>query len=264
MKDITVAIYQMEIILGQKEKNLEKLKTKIRNQTSEVDLWVVPELFTTGFAYSRYPDLGEKLEESPTRNFLEKLSEEENVGIAGTFLTRNENNKCFNLGFIISPNKGLIYKYPKIHLWGNENDYFIAGTKVPPPVDFEGKAKIGLSICYDLRFPEVSRSLVLQGAEVIITTAAWPDLRASHYRLLSAARALENTSYHIAVNRTGLEEDIYTISYSGSSRIIDPLGTPMVEIGDEEGVITATLTAKALNEAREYIPVLKDRKDIPL
>ncbi len=264
MKDITVAVYQMEILLGQKEKNLEKLVNKIKNLTSEIDLLVVPELFTTGFAYSQYPGLGERLEDSPTRIFLEKLSEEENIGIAGTFLILNKKNQCQNLGFIISPSKGLIYKYPKMHLWGNENNYFVAGDKITPPVDFEGKAKIGLSICYDLRFPEVSRSLVLQGAEVLITTAAWPDLRASHYRLLSAARALENTSYHIAVNRTGLEEDVYTINYSGSSRIIDPLGTPIVEMGEKEGIISATLTAEALNEARMYIPVLKDRKEIPL
>jgi omega-amidase len=264
MKDITVAIYQMEIIVGQKQKNLEKLEKTIKENSKEIDLWVVPELFTTGFAYSKYPDLGENLDDSYTREFLEKLSEKYNVGIAGTFLIKNEKNQCKNLGFIISPSKGLVYKYPKINLWGNEKEYFIAGTKVPPPVDFEGKAKIGLSICYDLRFPEVSRSLVLQGAEVLITTAAWPDVRASHYRLLAAARALENTSYHIAVNRTGLEKDIYTINYSGSSRVIDPLGTPIVEMGDEEGVVSAKLTAKLLKETREYIPVLTDRKDIPL
>ncbi|NHJ31982.1 MAG: hypothetical protein FK732_03885 [Asgard group archaeon] len=264
MKDFTVAIYQMEIIVGQKQKNLEKLESVIKENSNEIDLWIVPELFTTGFAYSMFPEIGENLEDSHTLQFLEKLSEKQDIGIAGTFLTKNEKNECLNLGFIISPSKGLIYKYPKINLWGNEKDYFLAGTKITPPVDFEGKAKIGLSICYDLRFPEVSRSLVLQGAEVIITTAAWPEARASHYRLLSAARALENTSYHIAVNRTGFEKDIHTINYSGSSRIIDPLGTPIVEMGEEEGVISAKLSAKILEETREYIPVLKDRKDIPL
>ena len=105
---------------------------------------------------------------------------------------------------------------------------------------------------------------MLQGAEILITTAAWPEARTSHFNLLAAARALENTTYHIAVNRVGLEKDLYTTKYSGSSRVIDPMGNSIVELGDEEQVITASLSAKLLNETREYIPVLKDRKEINL
>ncbi len=264
MKDFTIAIYQMEIIVGQKQKNLKKFENVVKENSTEIDLWVVPELFTTGFAYSKFPELCENLSESFTLQFLEKLSEKYDVGIAGSFLVRNEKKAFQNLGFIISSSKGLIYRYPKIHLWGNEKNYFLAGTKVPPPIAFDGKAKIGLSICYDLRFPEVCRSLVLNGAEILITTAAWPEARTSHFDLLAAARALENTSYHIAANRVGLEKDIYTTNYSGSSRVIDPMGNPIVELGDEEQVITASLSAELLKETREYIPVLKDRKEIDL
>jgi len=264
MKDLTIAIYQMEIIVGQKQRNLEKVENAIKEKSSEVDLWVVPELFTTGFAYSKFSELGENLKKSRTLQYLEKLSEKHATGIAGSVLIQNEEKAYQNLGFIISPSKGLIYKYPKIHLWGNEKDYFLAGTKVPKPIDFEGKAKIGLSICYDLRFPEVYRSLVLNGAEILITTAAWPEARTSHFDLLATARALENTTYHIAVNRIGLEKDIHTTKYSGSSRVVDPMGSTIVELGAEEQVITTSLSAKVLSETREYIPVLKDRKDFTL
>ena len=264
MKDLTVAIYQMEIIVGQKQQNLEKIEHALKKNSTDVDLLVVPELFTTGFAYSKFSELGENQKNSQTLQFLEELSEKHTIGIAGSILIRNEDKTNKNLGFIISPSKGLIYRYPKIHLWGNEKNNFLAGTNVPPPIDFEGKAKIGLSICYDLRFPEVSRSLVLQGAEILITTAAWPEARTSHFNLLAAARALENTSYHIAVNRVGLEKDLYTTNYIGSSRVIDPMGNPIVEFGNEEQVIKARLSAELLEETREYIPVLKDRKEINL
>lgn len=264
MKDLTVAIYQMEIIVGQKQKNLEKIENALKKNSSEVDLLIVPELFTTGFAYSKFSELGENQKNSKTLLHLEKLSEKYATGIAGSILIENEDKTKQNLGFIISPSKGLIYKYPKIHLWGNEKNYFLAGTKVPPPIDFEGKAEIGLSICYDLRFPEVSRSLVLQGAEILITTAAWPAARTSHFNLLAAARALENTTYHIAANRVGLEKDLYATNYSGSSRVIDPMGNTIVDLGTEEKVLTASLSAKLLKETREYIPVLKDRKEINL
>ena len=264
MKDLTIAIYQMEIIVGQKQKNLTKIENALKKNSSDVDLLVVPELFTTGFAYSKFSELSESQRNSQTLQYLEKLSEKYTTGIAGSILIQNEDKTNQNLGFIISPSKGLIYRYPKIHLWGNEKNYFLAGTKVPPPIDFEGKAKIGLSICYDLRFPEVCRSLVLNGAEILITTAAWPDARTSHFDLLAAARALENTTYHIAVNRVGLEKDLYTTKYSGSSRVIDPMGNPIVELGDKEQVITTSLSAKMLKETREYSPVLKDRKEINL
>ena len=136
-----------------------------------------------------------------------------------------------------------------------------AGKKIPKPINFEKKAIIGLSICYDLRFPEVSRNLAVNGAEVIITTSAWPEARIEHFNLLASARALENTCYHIALSRIGEEEDIIRTVYPGSSRIIDPMGEVIVTAEGKEEVITAILIGEKLDQAREYIPVLKDRKE---
>lgn len=261
MKDLSVAAFQMSIISAEKEKNLKKVEKEIqRKEFSNVDLWILPELFTTGFTYSLFSKIAERKFDSKTINFLEILSQEYTIGIAGSHLIVENENKYYNLGFIISPSKGLVYQYKKIHLWGIEKDYFVAGQEIPKPINFENKAKIGLSICYDLRFPEVSRNLVVNGAEVLITTSAWPGVRIEHFNLLASARALENTCFHIALTRTGEEEDIIKTIYPGSSRIIDPMGEVIAKADKKEQVLTAILKAEKLAETREYIPVLKDRK----
>ena len=262
MKEFKVAVYQMEISPAKKEENLRKVKEKFAElNNSEIDLVVLPELFSTGFAYSHFSGLAEEIESSATLNFLSKISEEYNCSIASSILIRNTKKETYkNVGFILHPNKGIIYTYEKIHLWGNEKDYFQAGMDISEPVSIDGKAMVGLSICYDMRFPEVAKSMVIKGAEILITVAAWPSARLHHFNLLAAARALENTSYHIAVNRMGVDVEPKVISYKGSSRIIDPLGNIIAGAGNHEQLITASLRPEVLEYARTTIPVIKDRR----
>jgi len=262
MKELIVGLYQMEIATSKKQVNLEKVKETIKqNHKKEVDLWIVPEVFTTGFAYDDFPNLAENKDESPTIEYLIDLSEEFSTGIAGTFLATNKTkDKFYNIGFIVSPKKGQIISYQKIHLWGKEKEYFEAGKEVTAPINFENKAKVGLTICYDLRFPEVYREIAKQDVEVLITTASWPKARVEHFNLLAAARALENTSYHIAVNRFGVEQDATKTAYSGSSRVINPLGEVIAKADDGETTVITKLEPDLLIKTRERIPVLKDRK----
>ena len=262
MKEFNVAIYQMEIAPAKKEENLKKVKQQIAlHHNTGLDLVVLPELFSTGFAYSHFSGLAEELDNSITLKFLGKICEEHNISIASSFLVKGQKSDFYqNIGFILHPSKGLIYTYRKIHLWANEKDYFQPGTDISEPIDIDGKAKVGLAICYDMRFPEVAKSMVLKGAEVIITVAAWPSARLHHFNLLAAARALENTTYHIAVNRMGVDMEPKVISYKGSSRIIDPLGNVIAGAGNHEQIITATLRPAVLQYARDNIPVIKDRR----
>jgi omega-amidase len=262
MKELIVGLYQMEIVTSKIEDNLEKVTRTIQeNYDKEVDLWVVPEVFTTGFAYNDFPILAQNKDESPTIDYLTKLSNEFGTGIAGTYLAANiETDSFLNIGFIISPTKGLVLSYQKIHLWGQENDHFEAGNKVAAPINFENKANIGLAICYDLRFPEVYREIAKNDVDVLITTASWPKARVQHFDLLSAARALENTSYHIAVNRFGVEQDKTKTAYSGSSQVINPLGEVIAKAEAKEDVVIAKLDPELLIKTRERIPVLRDRK----
>ena len=252
----------MEISPAKKEENLQRVKNAIaKNYRSEIDLVVLPELFSTGFAYSQFSSLAEAIDSSQTLKFLGKICEEYNINIASSILATTPKKNTFqNIGFILHPTKGMIYSYEKIHLWGNEKDYFQPGTDVSDPVTINDNAMVGLSICYDLRFPEVAKSMVIKGAEVLITVAAWPSARLHHFNLLAAARALENTSYHIAVNRLGVDKEPKVIHYYGSSRIIDPLGNIIAGAGHHEQMVIATLHPEILNKARLSIPVLKDQR----
>ena len=262
MQDLVVAAYQMEILSARKEENLNKVKDAIhQHHRSEIDLWIFPELFSTGFAYSLFHGLAEELEDSFTIKKMNNLAVEFNTHIAGSLLIKEKKTDNFrNLGFIINPEEELILQYEKIHLWGDEKKHFTPGTDLADPINLANKAIIGLSICYDLRFPEVARRLTLNGAEVLITIAAWPRARIEHFNLLASARALENTSFHVALNRLGEDLEPSLVKYSGSSRILDPMGNVIVGASNFEKVIIAQLQGGILEKARKYIPVLKDRR----
>ena len=262
MKEFKVAVYQMEISPAKKEENLKRVKKKLaEHHNLELDLVVLPELFSTGFAYSHFSGLAEEINTSETLKYLGKISAEQNFSIASSILIKSTKKEIYkNVGFILHPIKGTIFTYEKIHLWGNEKDYFQAGTDISEPINIDGKATVGLSICYDMRFPEVAKSMVIKGAEILITVAAWPSARLHHFNLLAAARALENTSYHIAVNRMGVDMEPKVINYKGSSRIVDPLGNIIAGAGNHEQFITATLNPDVLEYARKTIPVIKDRR----
>jgi len=260
MKDFKVAAYQMGIVTGEKKRNLQKVEQRIQSLEGKgVDLLVLPELFTTGFDYAQFPLLAELEGESETLDHLEALAKEYELGLAGSLLTTDDQKEqYYNLGFVVSPSEGIIYKYHKIHLWGREKEHFTAGKQIPKPSSFEGKVNIALAICYDLRFPEVYRAFALSGAELLLTIAAWPEQRWQHFHLLAKARALENTSFHVAVNRFGEEQTDFLVNYNGKSGVFSPLGEVLAEAGEGEGLIISALPAKALLRARKTIPVLKD------
>jgi len=165
---------------------------------------------------------------------------------------------------------GSIRAFRKVHRGGSELHLFEAGTRVQPITTAVGK--LGISICYDLCFPEISRMHALQGAELIIFPNAWPvpegadesDPRLMPYVLLPRARAWENQCYVITSNVVG-KADVGTVSYFGHSRIIDPLGQVIADTGDQEGMVVADVDLKAgIMEARTGsffgYNILKDRR----
>ena len=118
--------------------------------------------------------------------------------------------------------------------------------------------RMGLMICYDLRFPELARTLALSGARILIVPAQWPKARAMHWQTLLRARAIENQVFIIGANRTGSDEDL---SFPGLSAIIDPWGQVLAEAKDKDGIILAELDMNRVTQAREQIPVMTDRRN---
>ena len=147
--------------------------------------------------------------------------------------------------------------YRKIHLFGvmDEDQYLAAGHHLTTAETPWGLTS--LAICYDLRFPELFRSYALQGAQLVLLPAEWPHPRLVHWQTLLRARAIENQLYMIAVNRVGSDGKH---DYFGRSAIIGPWGDTIIEGGEQELLMTATIETEAVATIREKIPVFKDRR----
>ncbi len=168
----------------------------------------------------------------------------------------NNSTLYYNLGFCFE--SGILAGiYRKTHPFKTENQYFCKGNSIEPISLKKNKLKIGFEICYELRFPEVARKLALAGSDLLITTAAFPNPRSEHWKILVKARAIENQLPHIACNRTGSAPDC---SYFGNSMIIDAWGEVKADAGDRECVIVHDLDLSRSAEVRKIIPVFEDRR----
>ena len=163
----------------------------------------------------------------------------------------------YNVAVAINPQGLMIANYRKVHLYApSGEDVFESGHEL---VTFSlGDFTMGLMICYDIRFPEMARSLALKGADVIVVPTAWPFPRVEHWQLLTRVRALENQCYLIGANRVGRDEAAYLC---GNSRIVDPHGVTVSSSSeDQEEIIYGTLEKHKIKYVRERMPVFKHRR----
>lgn len=183
------------------------------------------------------------------------------VPIKGESRTRNRSE-------LVGKDGQLLAQYDKIHLFdvdlpdGNtyrESETIISGENVPPVVDVPGLCKIGLSICYDVRFPELYRHLINQGAELIMIPAAFTAFTGKdHWQVLLQARAIENTAYVLAPAQTGLHYE--RRQSHGHSMIIDPWGTVLADSGVLKGAAIAPVDSSHVGRIRAQMPCLNHRK----
>lgn len=167
-------------------------------------------------------------------------------------------NRVFDTAMWIDGQGNIAEVYRKLHLYDafgfKESDKFHPGADVPQPVS-SGESQFGILICYDLRFPEMARMLVLQGANVLIAPSGWVqgDLKVEHWQTMIKARALENGCYVVAPDQTG---NIYI----GRSMIVDPLGRTIIDLGEKERLEVVEIDLNLVNDTREKLPLLKNRR----
>ncbi|MGB0933073.1 MAG: amidohydrolase [Lishizhenia sp.] len=255
MQNLTVGLVQANQIWEDKNANFENYLRLIQN-TEGIDLLVLPEMFSTGF--SMQPEkLAEPFFTSESITWLRNLASKQNCAVT-TSLIIEENKKYFNRMVFIEPN-GILKSYDKRQLFtlAKEDKHYTAGNTTQI-IDYKGW-KLNLQVCYDLRFPENCRNNVENerfNYDVLIYVANWPAKRKEHWKTLLKARAIENQSYLIGVNRVGIDGKGF--EYSGDSALINPLGE-IISTSNREELIRTTLVASELKEIRETIPFLKDR-----
>jgi len=241
-----VEIAQIDIKQGDKGSNMNKIMDIINN--SRGDLILFPELFTTGFAHEECHELAESLENSETVNQISDIAEDKLI--AGSII-EVDNYRLYNT-FLLIDDTGIIGKYRKIHLFDKERDVFTPGKDICVVNTEHGR--MGLAVCYDLRFPELFREFMKNNAEIILICANFPSIRRSHWDILLKARAIENQFFIIACNRVG--RDDYN-EYSGRSMVIDPWGRSLTIGDDFETILHCNVDYRRVGEIRESFPVLE-------
>jgi predicted amidohydrolase len=221
------------------------------------DLVVLPEAFARDFGEAG-SDVSEYAEapDGPFGTELSRVADEAGTTVvAGMFETSADIRRPHNT---LLARGGAQAAYRKIHLYDSfgyrESDRLTAGELEPAVVSIGG-FRLGLQTCYDLRFPELSRALVDQGADVLVVPAAWVagPRKVDHWRTLVRARAIENTAYVVAAAQPGPR-------YTGHSMVVGPLGDVLAEAGEDEETLEATLTREGLEEARRTNPSLANRR----
>ena len=233
------------------KKNREYFESKINSLPSNIDLVVLPEMFTSGFTMNA-ENVAEKMNGN-TISWMQKLASKNNLAIAGS-LVIEEDSKFYNRFVFVHPS-GKIDFYDKHHTFtlAGEDKIYTSGKK-KTVIDYKGW-KICPLICYDLRFPVWARNT--ENYDLLLYVASWPIARIKAWDTLLKARAIENMSYVIGVNRIGVDDNGY--EYCGNSLIIDYLGLQLSDLQhNEEGIIFANINKTAQENMREKLGFLKD------
>lgn len=256
-----IALIQMTIKEGDVRQNIERAIFLINKAASlKVQLVALPELWTTGYALENIFSLATSKENLGVIQVLQNLACKYNIHILGGTIPVKIGESLYNRAHFISKEGTILAAYDKIHLIPllNEDKYFSAGEKICS-FSFNG-ITCGILICYDLRFPELSRILTVKNrCKILFIPSEWPTARGEHWLILNRARAIENQLFICAINRVGSNEKT---DFFGNSLIIDPYGN-ITEKGttDKEEIIIGEIEFSMVDEVRGKIPSLMNRRE---
>ena len=263
MSTLTITTIQTNLFWENKQANLRMLEDKINSIPEKTEIVVLPEMFSTGFSMN-----AEALAESmdgKTISWMQGMAAKNGIVLTGSVIIKEE-EKYFNRLIWMLPNGHYGY-YDKRHLfaYAGENKFYSPGNK--RLIASVKGWKINLQVCYDLRFPVWARQNASAENEsleydILLYVANWPERRSHAWKTLLCARAIENQTYVVGVNRTGKDgNDIY---HSGNSMVIDPLGEVLYHMADDEDIFTITLQKEHEEQVRVKFPFWKDADDFKI
>jgi len=267
-----LGLAQQQIDPGTVEVNVDRAETMLCKAADRgVDLVALPELFATGyFAFDSYARTAEPLDGETLTRLRETAREHGVALLAGSivedlqasaqrgFETPAEDGYA-NTAVLFDSDGERQNVYRKHHLFGYgsaEQELLEPGQRLQ--VAEIGDFTVGVTTCYDLRFPELYRKLADRGVSLVLVPSAWPYPRVEHWKLLPQARAVENLTYVAAVNGVGTFEESTLL---GRSTVYDPWGTTLASTGDDPALVTASIDAERVDEVRESFPALEDRRE---
>ncbi len=259
---LTVSIAQIAVVKSKPEENLRKAEGFIAEaKRRSSDLICFPEMWTTGFDRTGSAEFLARQEKTVER--VAAMARNYRIWINGSMLAADDNGKAANTSILFDPEGRKAGIYRKTHLFSlmHEEEHVTAGNSLCLADTPWGP--VGLSVCYDIRFPELFRTYALKGATIILSPMAFPNPRIEHWKILVRARAIENQLFMIGADCVGSEDfgTDGTVTYSGDYVIIDACGETVAEASEtKEELLSATIDIDKVSEIRNKIAVLKDRR----
>ena len=247
-----IALYQMSPVWENKAANCSEIQEVLRNSLPEVDLLIFPEMSLTGFTM-KAESVAEEVQGESAAFFCE-LSKTYKTAVIGGFVS-SEDSQYFNCALYADKTGTPQGIYRKIHpfSYAKENVHYSAGEELTVIIDNE--IHIGLTVCYDLRFPELYRLYAKQRVDLLVNIANWPVTRINHWQTLLKARAIENQCFVAGVNRIGSDP---LVAYDGHSAVIDPMGNVVHEMGATDVLQVVEINPADTLETRKKFPFLDD------
>lgn len=253
---LTIALAQMDVPQGRPERNLARARElAAQAHDADADLLLLPELWLHGYDLERADQWAAPLGEEGFAE-MASMAREFEIHLVGSILERHGKGVS-NTAVLYGPDGELLGAYRKMHLFRlmEEHRYLTPGDHATLCSTPWGPT--GLGICYDLRFPELFRTMALGGARLFVVPAQWPVKRLEAWLLLARARAAENELIVAACNRVGRNEDVV---FPGRSIVVDPWGNTLVEGDDQERLLIAKADLREIEKARRYLTVYEDRR----
>lgn len=255
MKQLIAASIQYNISIGYIDANLDKATAALRRVAAQgAKLAVLPEMWSCGYDYRNFTALAE---ETPrVLESTQKLCQELQLVTVGS-LPELEDGKIYNTAYVIDKGE-IIATYRKLHLYSTMYEDRYLGAGEHSLVVDTSVGRLGIAICYDLRFTELFRKMALEGAEIICLPAEWPRPRQEHWKTLIRARAIENQLFMIGANCCGIQGKL---DFIGLSQLVSPLGNVLqVATEGEDAELVATLDFAEMEKYRSEIKILNDRR----
>lgn len=249
---------QMDMLLGQPDVNFAHAAELVRSAAAKgADVIVLPETWNTGF----FPQ--ENLKEladrdcARVREEIGALAKELSVNIVAGSVANCRGDRVFNTACVFDRSGNCVAQYDKTHLFTpmGEHHAFAAGTETCS-FQLDG-VKCGLIICYDVRFPELTRTLAVKGMDMLFVVSQWPSIRTRHLRALTTARAIENQMFVVCCNSCGTAG---ATVYGGNSAVIEPWGETIALAGEKEELLEAECDFSVVEGIRNSINVFRDRR----
>ena len=249
---MNVSLLQMDIDWASPSENIRRAEELISTADSNTDLYVLPEMWATGFAME--PEgIAEEEASSEALGWMRQTARQRSCAVSGSLAVKVADGTFRNRHYFVTPDA--TFHYDKHHLFshGHENKHYTCGDR-PVIVSWQG-VRILLLTCYDLRFPVFSRYGRAGEYDVILCVANWPAKRQQAWHVLTRARAIENQCYLVAVNRVGNDP---ACAYSGGSLVADPKGDA-ITLADSQRTLSIDLNMERLQAMRHSFRVLDDR-----